>query len=70
MFHNDVSFVMALIALTLGAFLLLYVRNHKNDLTKFCNEQVELNRYGFIRILNGKRTSYKGWKIKRVGVLK
>jgi hypothetical protein len=41
-----------------------------DDLTKFCNEQVELNRYGFIRILNGKRTSYKGWKIKRVGVLK
>ena len=39
-----------------------------SDLTNFCKNKPNINRYGFIRLLNGKKRSgeYKGWKIKRI----
>ncbi|HSH52732.1 MAG TPA: GIY-YIG nuclease family protein [Bacteroidales bacterium] len=38
-----------------------------DDLVNFCKKYPELNKYGFYRILKGKTTPYKGWKIRRVG---
>lgn len=38
-----------------------------DDLTNFCKNHPELNRYGFTRMLKGQNKPYKGWKIRRVG---